>query len=479
MAIKHIAFTFSILCILFSLTYCSNPEAEVNNEFSNISQVKSGEPAGIMLTAYSTTLIANGKDKTRLRIAYTDSLGREITSVNDTVRIYVKGSGQVLNQDGSHPKTFEDTSGSEYVNGTIKNGICWMQYLPGNKPDKVKLEVVANDLWPAAHEVHIIPGNTNLLKPAEYQLPKTTKPIDRMIGADISWLPELEDIGTKFYENGQEVGGLKLLKSHGFNYIRLRLFVNPENEKGYSPQKGYCNLEQTLAMAKRIKQENMKFLLDFHYSDYWADPQQQYKPKAWQNLSFEQLKDTVESYTKKTLEIFNDSHLMPDMVQIGNEINHGILWPDGHISQLDKLAELLKAGVNGAQAVDADLPIMMHIALGGQNKEARFWLNNMIARDVTFDIIGISYYPRWHGTLSDLKYNLNDLTQRYHKPINVVEYSNYKKTVHDICFNLPNNMGKGACIWEPLNWHTNLVKNGGQITDVINVYNELNNKYLK
>ncbi|MCB0435078.1 MAG: glycosyl hydrolase 53 family protein, partial [Mangrovimonas sp.] len=124
-------------------------------------------------------------------------------------------------------------------------------------------------------------------------------------------------------------------------------------------------------------------------------------------------------------------------------------------------------------------PIMLHIALGGQNDEAVFWLDNMLARDVQFDIIGLSYYPRWHGTLNDLNANLNDLIRRYNKPVNVVEYSDFKKEVHDIVFNLPDDMGKGAAIWEPLSWRTNMFDNAGNVNeDVISIYDALNKTYL-
>ncbi|MEI6886212.1 MAG: glycosyl hydrolase 53 family protein, partial [Bacteroidota bacterium] len=168
---------------------------------------------------------------------------------------------------------------------------------------------------------------------------------------------------------------------------------------------------------------------------------------------------------------------LPDMVQIGNEINHGILWPDGHIGNPEGLAELLKAGVAGVEAVDPKIPIMMHIALGGQNEEAVFWLDNMIARGVKFDIIGLSYYPRWHGTLDDLQANLIDLSKRYNKPLNVVEYSDFKKQVHEIVFSLPGNMGKGACIWEPLHAWSGLFDRNFSTTPLFQVYEQLNLKY--
>jgi beta-galactosidase len=231
-------------------------------------------------------------------------------------------------------------------------------------------------------------------------------------------------------------------------------------------------------MAKRIKAAGMQFLLDYHYSDYWADPQQQYKPKRWESLDFNTLKDSVRFYTANVLRALVNQGTPPDMVQIGNEINHGMLWPEGHIRNLDQLAELLKAGVAGVRDVDIKTPVMMHIALGGQNEESVFWLDNMIARGVEFDIIGLSYYPRWHGTLADLEFNMRDLIKRYRKPLNIVEYSDFKQEVHDLIFSLPNNMGKGACIWEPLNRRSGLFTREGEVTELMRVYDELYEKYL-
>jgi beta-galactosidase len=279
----------------------------------------------------------------------------------------------------------------------------------------------------------------------------------------------------KFFENGEEKDLIKILADHGFNYIRLRVFVNPENEKGYSPVTGFCGLEYTKQMAARAKKYGMKLLLNFHYSDYWADPQQQNKPQAWKDLDFNLLKDSLKAYTKRVLIALRDQGTLPEMVQVGNEINHGMLWPDGHISNLDNLAELLKAGVEGVREVDPSIIIMMHLALGGQNREATFWLDNMIARGVDFDMIGLSYYPRWHGTLDDLKSNLNDLSVRYKKDLNVVEYSQFKKEVHDIVFNLPDNRGEGTFIWEPIN---SFFDKTGNPTKELTGYDEISKRYL-
>lgn len=256
--------------------------------------------------------------------------------------------------------------------------------------------------------------------------------------------------------------------------------MNPELENGYSPEKGFCGLEKTLEFAKRVKNEGFKILLDFHYSDYWADPQKQFKPKAWEGLSFEELSQKVEEYTFDVMQQFKSQGTLPNMVQVGNEINHGMIWPEGHISQTDQLAELLKAGIRGVEKTDAKIPIMLHIALGGQNIEAVRWYNNMLARDVKFDVIGLSFYPRWHGTLADLEANINNLIERYHKPVNVVEYNWYKKGVNDIAFQLPKQYQSGSFVWEPLHWQTDMSDGKGNINpDVVGLYQELAKKYFE
>ncbi len=459
------------------LVQCNPPET-TRSDLDSVSKVIAGVPVSVMLTSYSTTLIANGEDETKFRITVIDSIGREITSASDPIQIYVTGDGAVRAIDGGDIKIKQDTSGNNYIDCKLVDGTCNIKFIAGKTAGKVKIEARSGTLWPASHEIHTLPNDFVYMKPTKDQLPPTTKSIDRMIGADISWLPQLEDEGKVFTDNGIEKDAIILLRDHGFNYVRLRIFVNPENEKGYSPGKGYCGLDQTLMMAQRVKDAGMKLLLDFHYSDYWADPQKQYKPQAWVDLDFEALKDSVKTYTTNVIQALNQQGTRPDMVQVGNEINHGMIWPDGHISNPDGLAGLLRAGVEGVEAVDPNIPIMMHIALGGLNDESVFWMDNMIARGVRFDIIGISYYPRWHGTLDDLKSNLNDLVIRYNKPINVVEYSWYKREVHDIVFNLPDEMGKGAAIWEPFYWGSRIINNDWQTIDQILVYDELNEKYI-
>jgi arabinogalactan endo-1,4-beta-galactosidase len=134
--------------------------------------------------------------------------------------------------------------------------------------------------------------------------------------------------------------------------------------------------------------------------------------------------------------------------------------------------------VEGVEAVAPDIPVLMHIALGGQNREARFWLDNMLARGVRFDVIGLSYYPRWHGTLEDLYRNVHDLATRYHMPIVIVEYGNFIREVADVVFSLPDGLGKGTAIWEPLGPRSGLFDPEGNVTELMQVYDSLNAEYL-
>lgn len=298
----------------------------------------------------------------------------------------------------------------------------------------------------------------------------------KIVGADISWLPQFEDQGKKYYDNDKATDALKILKDHGFNYIRLRIFNNPRADSGYS-KKGYCDLEGTKKMALRIKKLGMGFLLDFHYSDNWADPAKQHIPAAWNNLSYADLQDSVKSFTKTVLLALKQQGTPPDMVQVGNEINHGIMWPMAHIKHLDTLAGCLKAGIESVKAVNKHAKIMLHIACGGQNQESVKFVDNMLRRGVKFDIIGESYYPEWHGTLADLKNNLTDLATRYNKDVIVVEYSEHKAEVSDIVFNLPGDRGKGSFIWEPLNYHEAVFDKNGKPNSYLQIYPKIQEKY--
>jgi beta-galactosidase len=265
------------------------------------------------------------------------------------------------------------------------NGKCQVIIQSGKTPGLIKFEAKVAGLWTGSTDIITVsPGSVaNISIDKKYELKgEAAKPRNatKMMGADISFLPQLEERGLKFSDNGAEKDAIHILKDHGFNYIRLRIFNDPARDSGYAPGKGYCDLRYTKEMAKRVKAAGMKLLLDLHYSDYWADPGKQYKPAAWRGLNFEQLKQSLYDYTKNVITELKQQGTVPDMVQVGNEINHGIVWPEGNVSNMDSLAQLLNAGIAAVKAVDPAIVMMMHLALGGQNDEAVFFIDNMLAR---------------------------------------------------------------------------------------------------
>jgi beta-galactosidase len=439
-----------------------------------------GEPFELMVTPYKTTLFADGEDATIINVSVIDKQGCEVPDAQNLVSFSLKGNAKIIGVGNGDPSSHEpDKCAEGNWQRKLFNGHCQLILQSGYSKDVIKLEAKSEGLYPASTEIHsITPFTTRASNPKMPGQTDVKKNIGKILGADISFLPELEDKGMKFQDKGVEKDAIEILKDHGFNYVRLRIFNNPSTEKGYSPGKGFCDLEHTKQMAARIKKAGLKLLLDFHYSDYWADPQQQYKPSAWEGLDFIHLTAALRDYTKTVLLALKEQGILPDMVQIGNEINHGMVWPEGHISHPDSLADLIKAGIEGVKAVDPSIIIMLHIALGGQNDESVFWLDNMFARGVDCDIIGLSYYPRWHGTLDDLKYNADDLIRRYNKYVNVVEYSHKKREVNDAAFDFSDNKGTGSFIWEPLSTWESIFDKDGKSNELINIYDEINKKYL-
>src|SRR6185369_13947781 len=341
-------------------------------------------PNTIVVSPSKTTMIADGKDAIVINISVIDRQNREVPDAGNLIQFRVTGDAKIIGAGNGDPSSHEpdkiiDTPWQRH----LFNGHCQVILQAGTDISMIHFEAKSEKLFSAATDIHSIhPGSPHRVTLVKDAPPLkniiTRRPVDKMLGADISFLPQTEDRGMKYSDNGVEKDAVQILKDHGLNYIRLRLFVNPENDSGYSPKKGFCDLQHTIAMGKRIKTAGMKFLLDFHYSDTWADPQKQYKPAAWKGLNFDQLKQTVFTYSKNVIQALKDAGAQPDMVQIGNEINHGMIWPEGHINNLDSLAQLVYASIQGVKAVDPAITIMLHIALGGQNDEARFFLDNMI-----------------------------------------------------------------------------------------------------
>ncbi len=442
------------------------------------------QPAEVVLTPYKTTMLADGQDATVINISIIDREGREVPDANNMVRFSITGDAKIIGVGNGDPSSHEpDKCAPGAWQRSAFSGKCQVIVQAGKTPGLIKFEAQAPGLWQGSTDIITVsPASAASIHiDTKYALKGEAakkRETGKMMGADISFLPELEARGIKFTEDGLEKDAILSLRDHGFNYVRLRIFNDPARDSGYSPGKGFCDLPHTLQMAKRVKAAGMKLLLDFHYSDYWADPGKQFKPAAWKNLDFEKLKKALYDYTKQVMTALKNQGTTPDMVQVGNEINHGISWPEGSVSHLDSLAQLLNAGTAAVKAVEPKTIMMLHVALGGQNDESVFFIDNMIARGVHFDVIGESYYPKWHGTLDDLRDNLTDLVRRYDKDVIVVEYSQRKEEVNKIAFELPGGKGKGTCIWEPLNTWEAVFDRQGKSNEFLKLYDELSKKYF-
>jgi arabinogalactan endo-1,4-beta-galactosidase len=236
----------------------------------------------------------------------------------------------------------------------------------------------------------------------------------QITGADVSTLKKSEDRGGVYRTSGgTQMDALALLKANGVNYVRLKVWVNPAD--------GYNTKARVLTMAARAKAQGLRLLVDFHYSDSWADPGKQNKPAAWRSFTFSQLRDAVYNHTFDVLNALKAQGTTADMAQIGNEINGGLLWPDGSTSNWANLASLLTAGSNAAKAVSASTRVVLHLAEGGNNSQHRWWFDNATSRGVPFDVIAVSHYLYWHGTAASLRANLVDLASRYNRDVFVAE----------------------------------------------------------
>ena len=255
-------------------------------------------------------------------------------------------------------------------------------------------------------------------------------------GMDLSTLLELERCGAKYYDNGEERDLLAIMKSYDFDTIRIRLWNDPWSETGESYGAGENDLKTSLEIAKRVTAAGFGVLLNFHYSDFWADPGKQIKPKAWADYGVKELEQAVYDYTLESMQTFLDAGVNITMVQVGNELSNGLLWPEGKVPNYDNIATFVNAGIRAVRKADATIPVMIHLDNGGNNALYREWFDNFTKRGEDFEIIGLSYYPFWHGSLQMLNDNMNDIAERYGKDLVIAEvsmgytmedYKNYEK----------------------------------------------------
>jgi arabinogalactan endo-1,4-beta-galactosidase len=275
-------------------------------------------------------------------------------------------------------------------------------------------------------------------------------------GADVSWVSQEESAGYSFYNSsGTKTDPFVLLKNLGVNTIRLRVWVNPSG--------GWCDGADTLYKAKRAIAQGQKVMLTFHYSDSWADPGQQTKPAAWSSHTLTQLQADVYSHTQGILSYLKNNGVTVSYVQVGNEINSGMLWPEGKASgtSFASLVSLINNGYSATKAVFPSAKVVLHLANGYNNTVFRWFFDGMKANGAKYDVIGLSHYPtasNWSTLNAQLSTNMADMVSRYGKPVIVAETgmdwqqaSAAKSMLADVMTRLTalGSNGLGVLYWEP------------------------------
>jgi len=310
---------------------------------------------------------------------------------------------------------------------------------------------------------------------------------DFIYGVDISTVLAVYENGGVYYDrDGVEKDVFVILREAGVNSVRIRLWVDPYDADGNPYGGGTNDLETALKLASRAKAVGMTVCLDFHYSDFWADPTQQEVPKAWAALTFTELQAKVYEYTKEALEAFAALDALPDMVQLGNEINPGMLFPLGAITNQPaswtRLAAFLKQAAQAVEDVSSDIQTIIHLAEGANFETFDRFFGKMAENNVPYDIIGLSYYSYWHGSIADFTANMNQISAKYGKPVCVMEMAygfttlandhagniynegledtggyktslqgqaSYMRDVINAVANVPGGLGLGIYYWEP------------------------------
>lgn len=275
-------------------------------------------------------------------------------------------------------------------------------------------------------------------------------------GADISWLTQMEAEGRKFYNaGGTETECMALMKSLGMNTIRLRVWVNP------SPS--WNNTSDVVAKALRAKNLGLRILIDFHYSDWWADPGKQTKPAAWAALDFASLKTSLANHTIAVLTELKNNNIIPEWVQVGNETNDGMLWPEGKASvSMSNFAQLVNAGYDAVKSVFPSAKVIVHISNGYDNSLFRWIFDGLQTHGGKYDVIGMSLYPsaaNWSSLNAQCLVNMNDMVSRYGKEVMIVEVgmpwdspnecNSFLTDLISKMKSVTNGKGLGVLYWEP------------------------------
>ena len=267
--------------------------------------------------------------------------------------------------------------------------------------------------------------------------------------------------GYKFYnDNGEEQDLLQILKDRGIDSIRIRAWVNPSDD----PINGHNSTEEVVSLAARASAFGFRIMIDLHYSDIWADPGHQTTPAAWANDDIEQLKAHVSEYTAGVMNGLKDAGVTPEWVQIGNEINGGMMWPLGSYSNTSNLVQLIQAGSAPAKSVFPSIKVIIHRSSGAESGVEPYYAGLAAAglKDSDYDIIGLSYYPDsiYTSSIDALGHNLNKLAEKYGKEVMIVEVGGDSSYDVDSVYNMlvavqnklkavPNHLGTVIFYWEP------------------------------
>lgn len=300
------------------------------------------------------------------------------------------------------------------------------------------------------------------------------------LGADVSWLTEMEAAGRMFYtREGQPKECMSLLKELGMNSIRLRVWVNPQG--------GWNGLNDVLIKAKRAHYLGMRLMIDFHYSDNWADPGKQTKPAAWAGLSFSDLQKAVYDHTFEVLSTLKNNGITPEWVQVGNETGNGMLWEDGKASvSMSNYAKLTNSGYDAAKAVFPEVKVIVHLHNGYDNSLFRWLFDGLKNNGAKYDMIGMSLYPAWSAdnwktTVDKCRANMEDMVKRYNKEVMIVETGMSWDSPDAFAFlsyliQQTKTLGQGVLYWEPqayrqwYNYSLGAFDNNGRPTQALDAF---------
>ena len=271
-------------------------------------------------------------------------------------------------------------------------------------------------------------------------------PEDFIMGMDASCVPALEASGVKYYDyDGSEKDVYEILSANGINYIRVRIWNDPFDENGNGYGGGNCDIANAIAIGKRATQYGMKLLVNFHYSDFWADPGKQMTPKAWKNMAIDEKEVALYDYTKDCLQQLVDAGVAVGMVQVGNETNGTLCGEKSSaLGGWERITRLMQAGSKAVREVCPDALVAIHFANPENTDSYASYGKNLDYYQVDYDVFASSYYPFWHGTLENLSQVLSNIATTYNKKVMVAETS-YAFTAEDTDFS-GNTIGEGGGI---------------------------------